>query len=151
MQVLKKIVLFFVAFVLFGCNNQLTDNRIEISNQQYDIIDYDAIRRSMQSEDSLNVGVLLPLSGNAASIGQGMQNAMFMALDDLKNNQLVLKFYDTKSTEEGAEEAVRKAVYEGAQLILGPLMGDEVKSISPIALSADVPAICRRRPRQACP
>jgi len=141
MQVLKKIVLFFVAFVLFGCNNQLTDNRIEISNQQYDIIDYDAIRRSMQSEDSLNVGVLLPLSGNAASIGQGMQNAMFMALDDLKNNQLVLKFYDTKSTEEGAEEAVRKAVYEGAQLILGPLMGDEVKSISPVALSADVPVV----------
>ena len=141
MQVLKKIVLFFVAFVLFGCNNQLTDNRIEISNQQYDIIDYDAIRRSMQSEDSLNVGVLLPLSGNAASIGQGMQNAMFMALDDLKNNQLVLKFYDTKSTEEGAEEAVRKAVYEGAQLILGPLMGEEVKSITPVALSADVPVV----------
>lgn len=141
MQVFKKIAVFFLAFGLFGCNNQLTDSRIEISNQQYEIVDYDTINRSMYSENALNVGVLLPLSGKAAGVGQGMQNAMFMALDDLKNNQVVLKFYDTKSTEAGAAEAIRKALSEGAELILGPLMGEEVQSISPIALSADVPVV----------
>jgi len=141
MQVLKKIVLFFLIFGLFGCNNRFTDNRIDLSNQRYDIIDYDTIDKSMYTEQSLAVGVLLPLSGSASNIGQGMQNAMFMALDDLKNNHLALKFYDTKSTETGAAEAAQKAIHEGAELILGPLMGDEVKSVAPIALSADIPVV----------
>ena len=141
MQVLKRIAVFFLLLGLVGCNNSLTDNRIELSNQRYDIIDYDAIDRSMRSEQTLNVGVLLPLSGKASSIGLGMQNAMFMALDDLKNNRVVLKFYDTKSTEEGAQEAARQAIYEGSELILGPLMSEEVQSITPIALSADIPVV----------
>lgn len=141
MQVLKRIAIFFLVLGLWGCNNRLTDNRIEISNQQYDIIDYDAIDRTMRTENALNVGVLLPLTGKTASIGQGMQNAMFMALDDLKNSHLVLKFYDTKSTEEGAVEAIKQAIREGAELILGPLMGEEVSSISNIALSYNVPVV----------
>lgn len=142
MQVLKRIVVFFLLLGLFGCNNgSLTDNRIEISNQRYDIIDYDAITKSMTAENSLNVGVLLPLSGKAASVGKGMQNAMFMALDDLKNNHLVLKFYDTQSTEAGARVAAARAIAEGAELILGPLMSEEVKGVSAEALSEDVPVI----------
>ena len=83
----------------------------------------------------------LPLSGKAANIGQGMQNAMFLALDDLKNNKVVLKFYDTKSTGIGAKQAAEKAIAGGAQLILGPLMSDEVKNTSRVALSDDIPVI----------
>ena len=76
-------------FGLFGCNNRLTDNRIEISDYKYDIIDYDVIKSEISAEDSLNVAVLLPLTGEASAFGQGMQNAMFMALDDLGNNKVV--------------------------------------------------------------
>ena len=141
MQVLKKITLFFLVLGLLGCNNRLTDNRIDVSDQKYDIIDYDTVNQSMRVENALNIGVLLPLSGKAANIGQGMQNAMFMALDDLKNNKLVLKFYDTKSTEIGAAEAARKAISEGAELILGPLMGEEVSSITSLALSSNIPVV----------
>ncbi len=141
MQVLKRFSLFFLVLALFACKNHLTDNRINISNQRYDIIDLDAVDRGMVDEQSLNVGVLLPLSGSASEIGQGMQNAMFMALDDLKNNKLVLKFYDTKSTAAGAAEAARRAIEGGANLILGPLMSEEVKSIAPVALSEDVPVV----------
>ena len=141
MQVLKKIALFFLCLGLFGCNSPLTDNRIELSNQRYDIIDYDAISKSMVAENPLNVAVLLPLTGKASSIGLGMQNAMFMALDDLQNNQMVLKFYDTDSTENGAALAAERAVREGANLLLGPLMGDEVEGVSSIALSADIPVV----------
>ena len=38
MQVLKKIALFFLCLGLFGCNSPLTYNRIELSDQRYDII-----------------------------------------------------------------------------------------------------------------
>jgi ABC-type branched-subunit amino acid transport system substrate-binding protein len=142
MQVLKRIAVFFLVLGLFGCNNPFMDNEIELSDgSRYDIVDYDAINQNMRVENALNVGVLLPLSGKAAAIGQGMQNAMFMAQDDLKNNQLVLKFYDTKSSEDGAREAAYRAISEGAELILGPLMGEEVEAVAPIALSADVPVV----------
>lgn len=142
MQVLKRIAVFFLVLGLFGCNNPFMDNEIELSDgSRYDIVDYDAINQNMRVENALNVGVLLPLSGKAAATGQGMQNAMFMAQDDLKNNQLVLKFYDTKSSEDGAREAAYRAISEGAELILGPLMGEEVESVAPIALSADVPVV----------
>ena len=142
MQVLKRIAVFFLILGLFGCNNRLTDNRIELSDgSRYDIIDYDAINQSMRIENALNVGVLLPLSGKASSIGQGMQNAMFMAQDELKNNQLVLKFYDTKSTESGAREAAYRAISEGAELILGPLMSEEVEAIAETVNSANIPVV----------
>ena len=77
MQVLKKIALFFLCLGLFGCNSPLTDNRIELSDQRYDIIDYDAINKSMVAENPLNVAVLLTLTGKASNVGLGMQNAMF--------------------------------------------------------------------------
>ncbi|MBP3687159.1 MAG: penicillin-binding protein activator [Alphaproteobacteria bacterium] len=138
---LKKIALFFLVFGLVSCNSSLTDNRIKLQDQRYEVVDYDTINNSMATENTLNVGVLLPLSGKASDIGQGMQNAMFMALDDLKNNRLMLKFYDTKSTEAGATQAAQKAIDEGAELILGPLMGEEVKAMANIALSEDVPVV----------
>ena len=125
---------------LFGCNSRLTDNRIEISDYKYDIIDYDIIKENM-ADNVLNVAVLLPLSGKVSSIGQGMQNAMFMALDDIQNNKIVLKFYDTKSSPLGAKEAGQKAIDEGANLILGPLMYDEVEGVSSLAKQKNVPVV----------
>lgn len=141
MQVLKRIALLFLIMILFGCNGRLTDNRVTVSDNRYEIFDYDVIDSSLKSEETLNVGVLLPLTGKAADIGQGLQNAMFLALDNLKNNKVVLKFYDTRSTEYGAGLAAEQAINDGAKLILGPLMSEEVKSVSKVALSEDVPVI----------
>ena len=92
MQVLKRIALFFLVVGLFGCNSRLTSNRIEIADQQYDIIDYDAVNKVIVEEGKLNVAVILPLTGKAGGIGIGMQNAMFLASDDLKNNKIILKY-----------------------------------------------------------
>ena len=104
-------------------------------------MDYDVVKKTMGEENSLVIGALLPLTGKASSIGLGMQNAMFMALDDLQNDKLVLKFYDTKSSSEGAEQAISQALSEGAELILGPLMSEEVESVADEALSADIPVV----------
>lgn len=138
---LKKIALFFIVLGLFGCNGRFTDNRISVSDQQYEIIDFDTVDSTTNMEHFLNVGVLLPLSGTAANIGQGLQNAMFLALDDLKNNKVILKFYDTKGTRSGAAEAAEKAIAGGAKLILGPLMSEEVQAITRVALSENIPVI----------
>ena len=141
MQVLKKIAVFFVALGLFSCSSRLTDNRIQISDFKYDIIDYDTIKDKMAIEGTLNVGVLLPLSGRASEIGLGMQNAMFLAIEDLHNNKIMLNFYDTQSTQEGATLAMKKARDDGVSLVLGPLTSEEVMGVSKIALSSNIPVV----------
>ena len=141
MQVLKKIAVFFVALGLFSCSSRLTDNRIQISDFKYDIIDYDTIKDKMAIDGTLSVGVLLPLSGRASEIGLGMQNAMFLAIEDLHNNKIMLNFYDTQSTQEGATLAMKKARDDGVSLVLGPLTSEEVMGVSKIALSSNIPVV----------
>ena len=95
----------------------------------------------MSIEGTLNVGVLLPLSGKASEVGQGLQNAMFLAVEDLQNNKLMLTFYDTLGTQEGAEIAMKKAKNDGVNLVLGPLTNEEVAGVSRIALSNNIPVV----------
>jgi len=141
MQVLKKIATFFVVLGLFSCSSRLTDNQIELSDSKYDIIDYDVMMDKMAIEGTLRVGVLLPLTGRASEIGQGLQNAMFLAIEDLHNNKLMLNFYDTQSTKEGASLAMKKARDEGVSLVLGPLTNEEVEGVSKIALASNIPVV----------
>ena len=138
---LKRLAIFFLVLGLLSCKSRLTDNRIEISDYKYDIMDLDAVSQEMEKSDSLKVGVLLPLTGSFSYIGTGMQNAMFMALDDLQNDKLVLTFYDTQSTALGAKQAVKKAIKEGVKLILGPLTSEEVEAIAPSVISENIPVV----------
>ena len=84
--------------------------------------------QGMETEGAFKVAMLLPLSGKSSMYGIGLKNAALMALEDTNNQNLVLKFYDTKSSPQGAEEAVNLAIKDDVNLILGPLMSDEVSA-----------------------
>ena len=73
------------------------------------------------------VAVLLPLSGNLASWGGGMRNAVTMALND-NAGQVEVQFFDTAGTEAGALAAGQAARAFGAELVLGPLVGRNIES-----------------------
>ena len=64
-----------------------------------------------------------------------------MALDDVKNPELILQFYDTKSSPEGARTAIQNALSQNVRLIIGPLSRDEVQAISDETVYNDVPVI----------
>lgn len=93
------------------------------------------------NSDSFRVAMLLPLSGKVSDTGQNMKNAAMMAIGDLNNNNLVVQFYDTKGTTSGARIAVENAVNAKSDLIVGPLLGEEVSAITEPAKSADIPVI----------
>lgn len=93
------------------------------------------------SENTFKVAMLLPLSGKTSTYGQGLKNAAMMALDDTNNTNLILQFYDTKSTMSGAREAARQALENGSSLILGPLTSEEVSAVAPLAKYHNVPVI----------
>ena len=84
------------------------------------------------------IALLVPLSGDAASVGQAIANATTMALLDTKSDNLRITTYDTAS---GVGTAAKKAIADGNKLILGPLNADAVPAVQAAARPAGVPVI----------
>ncbi|MBP2300294.1 penicillin-binding protein activator [Azospirillum picis] len=91
-----------------------------------------------EAQGPVKVAVLVPLSGQAAPVGQAMLDAAQMALFDMAGDQLQLLPRDTKGTPNGAADAARQALAEGARLIIGPLFAADVAAVRPIARNAGV-------------
>lgn len=94
-----------------------------------------------KSEKKITVAILLPLSGSEAELGQGMLKAAQLALFDIGSSGFTLKPHDTKGTPEGAVAAMNEAVNNGADLVLGPLFGKELRASKGIAQRANIPVI----------
>lgn len=96
---------------------------------------------------TLDVAVLVPLSGPDAAIGESLANAARLALLDTGNRQIELTVHDT--ADGGAVAAASRAVAAGSQLILGPLLADEVRAVTPLVQRARVPLIAYSNDAQA--
>jgi len=87
------------------------------------------------------VGIVLPLSGPSATIGTAMLNAAQLALFELASPDLTLLPFDSAGTAEGAADAVRQAVGQHVDIIVGPLFAAEARAATPIAEAARVPLL----------
>ena len=144
----KKIVFCFFAFLLAACNQIMPQTIWQTpssstggwNNIPFEVEDY-TLESDSFSSDAFKVAMLLPLSGKASTFGKGLQNAAMMALEDTGNQKLEVRFYDTKSSPDGALAALSSALSADAELILGPLMSEEVSAISYQAKHKNVPVI----------
>ncbi len=132
---LKKIS-FLVAFgLLAGCRTTVsTHGGTEVSNTEISEV-------NLGTDGNFRVGVLLPLSGDAARQGNGLKNATMIALEDVREPNLILQYYDTKGTPEGARIAVTNAINQKSKLILGPLKSSSVEAVAEQAKSHNIPVI----------
>jgi branched-chain amino acid transport system substrate-binding protein len=89
----------------------------------------------------IKVGLMLPLSGPAAALGQDMLQAAQMALFDVGANDVVLLPRDTGGTPEGARRVANELIGEQVEVIIGPLYSQAVQATSPIAQAAGIPVI----------
>lgn len=87
------------------------------------------------------VGLLLPLSGAKAPLGESMLRAAELALFDVADADFELVVRDTKGTPGGAESAARAAVDAGANLLLGPVFSSSVRAVTSVAQGARVPVL----------
>jgi branched-chain amino acid transport system substrate-binding protein len=87
------------------------------------------------------VGLLVPMSGPNAELGKAMLDAAELALFEKGGDRLTLVPRDTKGTGDGAADAARAAIADGAGIILGPLLAAEVEAVKPIAADAHVNVI----------
>lgn len=92
-------------------------------------------------KESVKVALLLPLSGPNADLGKAMLEAAQLALFTTGSDKLTLIPRDTTGTAGGAADAAKAVLADGAKLILGPLIADEVDAVKPIAQAANVNVI----------
>ncbi len=105
--------------------------------------------RKLPTGPSVKVALLVPLTGANAALGKAMQDAAVMAIFDkyegipqskqMRTVELLPK--DTGDTADQAAEAARQAVDAGADIILGPVFGNQVAAVAPIARSQTIPVI----------
>jgi ABC-type branched-subunit amino acid transport system substrate-binding protein len=92
------------------------------------------------------VALLVPVTGANAGVGQAIANAANMALLDTAAKNLRVTTYDTST---GPAAAARRAIADGNQLILGPLLADDIPAISAIAKASKIPVISFSNDEQA--
>ena len=95
------------------------------------------------------VALIIPLTGNDAGVGTSITNAANLALLDSGNRSIRLPTYDSSG---GAAAAAARAIAEGTELILGPLLAEDVRAIAPVArraLGSAQPVRARRDGRGA--
>lgn len=99
-----------------------------------------------QAGRTVKVGLLVPLTGRASKLGASLRDAGILALFDKYSAlppeaaatrvELIIK--DTKGQPEGARQAAAEAVNEGAELLIGPLFGQSVEAIKPLAATGKI-------------
>ncbi len=85
------------------------------------------------------VALLLPLSGGNRALGEAMLNAAQLALFDQADPRVEFVPRDTGSSPNGAAEAVRSALAEGARAFAGPLTLGETSAAAGPARAAGAP------------
>lgn len=96
---------------------------------------------TLSGAQAVKVAILLPLSGPHAAVGNSMLQAAQLAIFDLGYDNVELMPRDTGGTAGGASTAANAALGDGAQLILGPLLAEEVRAAAPIAANRGVNVI----------
>ena len=102
------------------------------------VVDRAALPAQTDASGLMRVGLLVPLTGPSAPIGQALLNAAQISLFDVSDERFVLQIYDTQGVPDGAQEAAALAISQGVQLLLGPLFSAEVTAATPDAAAAGV-------------
>ena len=89
-------------------------------------------------EGGSRAALLLPLTGNAAALGQNMARAASLVTQGISPNQAP-RIYDTADTVGGAAMAAQKAIADGVRLILGPLRADQTPAV--LAAAGTIPVV----------
>jgi ABC-type branched-subunit amino acid transport system substrate-binding protein len=90
---------------------------------------------------TLRVGVLLPLSGKMAPIGQDVMRGMQLAMSNLPAWRGAKIELIPEDTEPGPEQALDAALLAGAKVIVGPVFSRTVEAIAQRAQAAGVPLL----------
>ncbi len=105
---------------------------------------YYRLRNSPAGKVPARVALLLPLSSpsaDARTIAEALERAAELALFDSGNKDILLMPRDDGGTPDKAAAAARKAIEDGAEVIVGPLFAQAVAAVAPVARAQHVPVV----------
>jgi ABC-type branched-subunit amino acid transport system substrate-binding protein len=91
-------------------------------------------------KDLIRVGLLLPFSERAQD-AEAFYNAAELALFERGRDDTLLIPHDAGATTAQAEDAARELVRKGADILLGPILRDQVAGAARAARSADIAVV----------
>ncbi len=104
--------------------------------------------KNNESERTVKIGAILPLTGNLASYGVDTRKAVELAVEQLNNQgglngkKIIVVFEDSQGQSSKAVNICKKLIEIDKVIgILGPITSPEVLSISPLANRGKVPII----------
>ncbi|AIQ91062.1 MULTISPECIES: penicillin-binding protein activator [Methylobacterium] len=90
---------------------------------------------------AVKVALVLPLTGQGATVGAAMRNAAQLAYDEAQQPDLTLLVEDDRGSPDGAREATQEALRQGAEIVLGPLFAGNVQTAAAAARAAGKPVV----------
>ena len=82
-----------------------------------------------QDKNILEIGVLLPMSGELKYIGDSFLKAIQLGLNDISNKNVKIYLKDSKANAIDAYEAAKEFEKRGINIVIGPIFFDELKTI----------------------
>lgn len=93
----------------------------------------------INTRQAVPVALLVPKSSpSAGSLAQSLENAAWLAVNDLGDVEIDLKVYDTAGTPEGATRAANQALADGARIFVGPLFAENASAVGRVASSRGI-------------
>lgn len=85
--------------------------------------------------ETVKIGVILPLSGKAASLGEDIRNALDLALEEInrKDKVIELVYDDEKCDPKEAVGAYQAVTLKGVKLIIGACCSPSTLAVAPLA------------------
>lgn len=98
----------------------------------------------MDGQTIKRIALILPFSAKSERLRDeagSMLHAAELALFNRNDDTILLMALDSAGTRSGAREAAKKAVDQGADMILGPILASSVKASGQVARAANIPLI----------
>ena len=93
-----------------------------------------------KNEKTLNVGLMLPLSGKHYHIGQSLLNSAQLAIEKTNNKNLIFKIVDTGNDEELLTQ-LYNLLEQDVDIFIGPVFSDKVVQVKEIFRNKKIPII----------
>ncbi len=133
-----------IAALLAGCSN-FSFGPSNISTRNIGVGQSPAVGTT-SGTGAVKVALILPQTGDVASVGTSMVNGAQLAMDYIQSNpqipsNITLIVKDSQGDATMASRQASTAVSEGVSLILGPLKAECVQAAGSVARSAGIPLI----------
>ena len=147
---LKQAITFSLLLLFTSCAPPLQDPEpLQTRQQDWNNPKQQALPAKIPQAVDMKVGLLLPLSGESATLGHALLDAANLALYDSYLSlpaekltaRVILVPQDSGNTPEEAAKAANQLVAQGAVLILGPLFSSQVAPVKAIASAKNISVI----------